>query len=279
MEIRKMKLNLNKRLPQIHIEQKQIDLFLDWWNKDIRFEKTIPHSFEEGYLICDMDMKIDMSKFNTLIKQTARQFRTTYRDIENKFKNFIHALEHPIVYFKFLNDNTITMETFNQYDKSRISNISFQFGANSPDMEEEFTPQKMYEQVLQSEDFEKSMYCFNMLYVIILITSLWYIATTKRTTKYVYEQKRPVIASRHKNVVKVSDTKTINTPIYDITKIKTKKVDCLIKSRKGWTYSHSFQVHGHYRHYKDGRVIFINSYIKGKDKEFKPQVVELKPTK
>ena len=278
MEIRKMKLNLNKRLPQIHIEQKQIDLFLDWWNKDIRFEKTIPHSFEEGYLLCDMDMKIDMSKFNTLIKQTAKQFRTTYRDIENKFKDFIRALEHPIVYFKFLNDNIITMETFNQYDKSRISNISFQFGANSKDMEEEFTPQKMYEQVLQSEDFEKSMYCFNMLYVIILITSLWYIATTKRTTKYVYEQKRPVIASRHKNVVKVSDTKTINTPIYDITKIKTKKVDCLIKNRKGWTYSHSFQVHGHYRHYKDGRVIFINSYIKGKDKEFKPQVVELKPT-
>lgn len=41
----------------------------------------------------------------------------------------------------------------------------------------------------------------------------------------------------------------------------------LITRKKGWTYSHSFQVHGHY---KDGKVIFIESYVKGKDKPFKP---------
>lgn len=34
---------------------------------------------------------------------------------------------------------------------------------------------------------------------------------------------------------------------------------------------YAFTVRGHYRHLKDGRLIWVNSYIKNKDKEFKPK--------
>lgn len=273
---KKQQLKINKRLPQIHIEQKQIDLFIEWWNKDIRFQQTIPHSFEEGYLKCDLNLNIDINKFRDIIKQSAKEYKTTYRVMENTFKDFISMIEHTTIHFKFINNNEVYLNT---YDKNNniISRIEFEYGEDKKDFEEEFTYDKMYDIMNKSNNSDDLMFGFNLLYTIIFVTSIWYIATTRNTTKYVYEQKTPVITSRKKNIVKVSDTKVISTPIYDISKIKTKKVDGLIKHRKGWTYSHAFQVHGHYRHYKDGKVIFVNSYIKGKDKEFKPQTIELKP--
>ena len=273
---KKQQLKINKRLPQIHIEQKQIDLFIEWWNKDIRFQQTIPHSFEEGYLKCDLNLNIDINKFRDIIKQSAKEYKTTYRVMENTFKDFISMIEHTTIHFKFINNNEVYLNT---YDKNNniISRIEFEYGEDKKDFEEEFTYDKMYNIMNKSNNSDDLMFGFNLLYTIIFVTSIWYIATTRNTTKYVYEHKTPVITSRKKNIVKVSDTKVISTPIYDISKIKTKKVDGLIKHRKGWTYSHAFQVHGHYRHYKDGKVIFVNSYIKGKDKEFKPQTIELKP--
>lgn len=273
---KKQQLKINKRLPQIHIEQKQVDLFIDWWNKDIRFQKTVPQSFEEGYLICDLNLNIDVNKFKDIIKQSAKEYKTTYRVMENTFKDFISMIEHTTIHFKFINNNEVYLNT---YDKNNniISRIEFEYGKDKKDFEEEFTYDKMYNIMNKSNNSDDLMFGFNLLYTIIFVTSIWYIATTRNTTKYVYEHKTPVITSRKKNIVKVSDTKVISTPIYDISKIKTKKVDGLIKHRKGWTYSHAFQVHGHYRHYKDGKVIFVNSYIKGKDKEFKPQTIELKP--
>ena len=273
---KKQQLKINKRLPQIHIEQKQIDLFIEWWNKDIRFQQTIPHSFEEGYLKCDLNLNIDINKFRDIIKQSAKEYKTTYRVMENTFKDFISMIEHTTIHFKFINNNEVYLNT---YDKNNniISQIEFEYGEDKKDFEEEFTYDKMYNIMNKSNNSDDLMFGFNLLYTIIFVTSIWYIATTRNTTKYVYEQKTPIITSRKKNIVKVSDTKVISTPIYDISKIKTKKVDGLIKHRKGWTYSHAFQVHGHYRHYKDGKVVFVNSYIKGKDKEFKPQTIELKP--
>ena len=273
---KKQQLKINKRLPQIHIEQKQIDLFIEWWNKDIRFQQTIPHSFEEGYLKCDLNLNIDINKFKDIIKQSAKVYKTTYRVMENTFKDFISMIEHTTIHFKFINNNEVYLNT---YDKNNniISRIEFEYGEDKKDFEEEFTYDKMYNIMNKSNNSDDLMFGFNLLYTIIFVTSIWYIATTRNTTKYVYEQKTPIITSRKKNIVRVSDTKVISTPIYDISKIKTKKVEGLIKHRKGWTYSHAFQVHGHYRHYKDGKVIFVNSYIKGKDKEFKPQTIELKP--
>lgn len=268
------KLKIDRRLPQIHIAQKQIELFIKWWNEDIRFQKTIPHSFEEGYLILDYDNEIDTSKYNEFIKMTAKLFKTTYRDIENQLIDFLNNMNHLTLYFKFIQENKIFINVYGK-DTRIISNIEFEVGEDS-DNENPINFDDLYNtDITNSDDI---LNCYNQLNLTILITSLWYIATTKNTTKYVYEQKRPVITSRKKNIVKVSDTKVISTPIYDITKIKTKKVDGLIKHRKGWTYSHAFQVHGHYRHYKDGKVIFVNSYIKGKNKEFKSQIIDLKPT-
>ena len=71
--------------------------------------------------------------------------------------------------------------------------------------------------------------------------------------------------------------KTISTPFYDMRKIRVVTLDGLIKRRKGWTYSHSFEVRGHYRHYEDGKTIFIKPFIKGKNKTTISQTITLNP--
>ena len=113
--------------------------------------------------------------------------------------------------------------------------------------------------------------------LILLECSLWYIATTTKTTKYYRENKTPTYVYEKKEVINVKRNRVISTPIYDMSKIRRVKVEGLIKRRKGWTYSHSFQVHGHYRHYKDGKVVFIKPYIKGKGKTEVVQKITLNP--
>ena len=43
-------LKIDKHLPQILIPPKTRAMFINWWNSDIRFEKSIPHPFEKGYI-------------------------------------------------------------------------------------------------------------------------------------------------------------------------------------------------------------------------------------
>ena len=263
-------LKINKKLPQIILPKNKIDMFLDWYNADLRHQDTLPKAFTEGYIIIDNDvMDIDLSKCSDYFKRMAKQLSTTYRLMENRLKYFIESTAKVTVYFKFV-DDVYYLEVYGT-DNSKISNISLQFAKGS-------SPEYKFRHIteLAEDNWDSTLNIFNEFCLIMVYTSMWYISTTTKTTKYYYEKKEPVTYTK-KDVIKVSRDKVITTPIYDMTKIKRVKVDHLIKRRKGWTYSHSFQVHGHYRHYRDGKVIFVNSYIKGKDKELQPQIITLNP--
>lgn len=285
------KLKIDKRAPQIIIPADKIKMFQDWWNTDIRFEKSIPHSFNAGYLIIDgLTSGININKlpeaYNTLIKTTAHLFNTTYRNIYNQFVGFVSSVKTLTVVFNFIKEDTINVAIYDNV-QSPVAAGSFTIG-DSTDMNiksnvENEIINKFNEEYYFDDASSKSLEDFSIhLFqgaAVLLITSLWYIATTSRSTKYIYEQKTPSVTSRHKSVVNVSDTKYISTPVYDMNKIRVIKVDKLKARKKGWTYSHSFQVHGHYRHYANGKTIFIEPYIKGKNKEFKGQQIILKPDK
>ena len=43
-------LKIDKHLPQILIPPKTRAMFINWWNSDIRFEKSLPHPCEKGYI-------------------------------------------------------------------------------------------------------------------------------------------------------------------------------------------------------------------------------------
>ena len=266
---------IDKKLPQIVLPENKVDMFIDWWNTDIRFEKTIPTSFTEGYLRVNglnRYMTIEQDGIKSMIKTVARKLGSTYREVENKFKQFITDLDTIILYFKFKNGNSLELETYDLSNKI-ISNADISFGEES-DVEDELSRKlSLGDYTSVNEYLEK----LNYLIIGILATCMWYIATTTRNTKYIYENKTPVVTGRKKGIVQVSDTKFIKTPIYDMSKIRTVHVDKLVSRKKGWTYSHAFQVHGHYRHYQSGKVIFIEPYVKGKNKDFMAQTIIIEP--
>jgi len=265
-------LKIDKRLPQILIPANKIQLFIDWWNSDIRFETSIPHAFNEGYVVVDNIIvdNTDVSKFRDLIKATASELGTSYRYVENVFKEFLEKSKKITLYFIFLNDNTIYSETYDDENKI-MSRMEFAVGKSEAEKEIDLNVRN------DIDNIDDLMHDINYVHLALLVTSLWYIATTSRSTKYIYEKKTPQVIGRQKGVVQVSDTKFISTPIYDMSKTRTVKVESLQTRKKGWTYSHSFQVHGHYRHYRNGKVIFIEPYIKGKNKEFKSQTIVVTP--
>lgn len=266
-------LKIDKKLPQIVLSYKKLNMFYDWWNTDVRYETTVPKSFDEGYLIIDRDgyEEFNINKFSATIKSIAKGAKLTFREVENAMKEFFDKGLTLTIYFKFLEDNRLFLRTYCA-DGTIFSQTVASIGEGG-----ESYPIGSYNTEFEPENFDEIMNNINYENLALLITCLWYIATTKHTTKYIYEHKTPVITGRHRDVVKVSDTKYITTPIYDMNKVRVVKVESLIARKKGWTYSHAFQVHGHYRHYKSGKVIFVESFIKGKDKEFKAQTVVLDP--
>ena len=264
-------LRIDNKLPQIILPQSKIGMFIDWYNNDLRLLGTLPEAYNEGYLIIENDIiQIDISKQSEYIKSLAKQLNGTYRQVENRLKYFIEDLEKVTMYFKYV-DNNIQIWLYGK-DNTIVSKMSFQVqeGENS------LVADRYIDEFTNWDDLLNE---FNFYCVILLTSSLWYIATTTKTTKYYYEENRPryTYSANEKSIKSVSKHKTINTPIYDFNKIKRVKVESLIKKRKGWTYSHSFQVHGHYRHYSNGKTIFINSYIKGKNKELQSQIITLNP--
>lgn len=264
-------LRIDNKLPQIILPQSKIGMFIDWYNNDLRLLGTLPEAYNEGYLIIENDIiQIDISKQSEYIKSLAKQLNGTYRQVENHLKYFIEDLEKVTMYFKYV-DNNIQIWLYGK-DNTIVSKMSFQVqeGENS------LVADRYIDEFTNWDDLLNE---FNFYCVILLTSSLWYIATTTKTTKYYYEENRPryTYSANEKSIKSVSKHKTINTPIYDFNKIKKVKVESLIKKRKGWTYSHSFQVHGHYRHYSNGKTVFINSYIKGKNKELQSQIITLNP--
>ena len=273
-------LRINPLLPNIIISKDKINLFVDWYNKDIRFQKELPHTFEKGYIrIKSMLFSADISNYNIFIKALAKQYNKTYRQIENMLKLYVDGINDVTVYFEFKGD--MFYNYIYRKDGKILSKAEAQIGDNkqpSPEITLTSLSNNDINKLNNEQEFiDDVQNKFNYFCLAICSTCLWYLATTTKTTKYKYKEKPKEEYNPNKRVVYVKENKNVTTPIYNLDNIKIKTVDRLINKREGYTYSHSFQVHGHYRHYKDGKVIFINSYIKGKDKPFKRQNIIINP--
>lgn len=273
-------LRINPLLPNIIISKDKINLFVDWYNKDIRFQKELPHTFEKGYIrIKSMLFSTDISNYNVFIKALAKQYNKTYRQIENMLKLYIDGINDVTVYFEF-KDNMFYNYIYRK-DGKILSKAEAQIGDNkqpSPEITLTNLNNNDINKLNNEQEFVNDIQNkFNYFCLAICSTCLWYLATTTKTTKYKYKERPKKEYNPNKRVVYVKENKNVTTPIYNLDNIKIKTVDRLINKREGYTYSHSFQVHGHYRHYKDGKVIFVNSYIKGKDKPFKHQNIIINP--
>lgn len=212
------------------------------------------------------------------IRKIASTLHCTYRQAETEYLQFLDSTQEVILYFVFVQENAMLVKI---YDKNNtlLSKVTFEVGDNNQ-IEKPIDLDKTINVTNSGNiytDLDELLQEFNYINLAVLITVLWYIATTTKTTKYIYEKKTPVVKYKSKGIVQVSDTKFISTPIYDMQKIRVVKTESLRARKKGWTYTHAFEVHGHYRHYKNGKTIFIKPFVKGKDKELKSQTIIIDP--
>lgn len=309
-------LELNQKLPKIYLPKDKIHTFVEWYNKDLRYENTVPHAFEEGYFILENEFINNLNKdsLRSAVKAECKEelprMQKEYNIITfNEFWNYYYKLimntfidnsNCIIVYFKFIDENRAKVElylsngsrfisgevSFSKEDQTIYDNKNNELVLNSSLSEDRSiinctignasTEINLDNWWYNKETYTKYISEFYRIIVQLFGCTMWYLSTSTNTTKYIYDNSK-----KNKNIEKVirdpQRIKTKSTPIYDLTKIKEVKVEGLIKRRKGWTYSHSFQVHGHYRHYKNGKTIFIQSYIKGKDKDFQQQNIIINP--
>lgn len=277
VEAKDRELHIKTKLPQIILPKDKINIFIDWWNQDIRFLSEVPRSFEEGYFIIHTDGLPSANTQSELLKRVAKAYNITYRQAENTYKEFTEIYELLTLHFHFIDDMLIV----NMYGANKKILTAMNMKLGSIEEEPEIKPiVDMVCDLGRDATLEDYQNCFSRIATSLLVTSLWYLATTK-SSKYYYERsnnkQENSDINEDKRVVNVKKFRAITTPIYDFSKVKQIRVEDCVKHRKGWTYSHSFQVHGHYRHYKNGKVIFVKSFIKGKEKRFKSQIISLEP--
>lgn len=277
------KLNIKKTLPRIIIPKEKNDMFLNWYNNDLRFQDKIPQVFNKGYVFINnsfYNIDFESEGMKAKIKKAAQIMTAktgevvTYRFIENMLKGLMKSTEETVIYFEFEDDKL----SLNLYCQEKAISLlvvktnETKEGAN-PSTEEIINTAKTNE----TDDISMITYPYIQLCFFLIQSAFWYIATTTETTKYKRINKQPAYIYEKKTVINPKRNKTISTPFYDMRKIRVVTLDGLIKRRKGWTYSHSFEVRGHYRHYEDGKTIFIKPFIKGKNKTTISQTITLNP--
>lgn len=275
MKDKSIPLRINKKLPQIVLPKEKNEYFIEWYDKDLRFQDEIPNSFDRGYLFVEGTLyneeQLNNKIYRELFKIIAKDFNETYRTIENAFIDYINITKNTIIYFEFEN-NSLKMQIYLE------NRLHHELNLNLSKIDSSKPNPTLLEIQAELYNNGKSLQEIYARYCLILLECcLWYIATTTKTTKYYRQEKQQPYFYEKKEVINVKKNRVISTPIYDMSKIKRVKVEGLIKRRKGWTYSHSFQVHGHYRHYKDGKVVFVKPYIKGKGKTEVVQRITLNP--
>lgn len=262
-------LRIIKHLPQIILPANKNEMFLNWYNEDLRLQDEIPKTFERGYIFVENTfIKKDFFNFSDI----AKIYKTTYRIIEKAYDDFFRMTNKVIVYFEF-KDIFLYLDIYNSIDKKLMGSLKVDLSHTDKTKPNPTIEEKIAELVKTSEFMD----CFTYYCFVLIQCCLWYLATTTKTTKYYRENKAEPFYHEEKTIINPKKNKVVNTPIYDMNKIRKVKTESLVKRRKGWTYSHSFQVHGHYRHYANGKTIFINSFIKGKGKEQIDQKIILNP--
>lgn len=264
-------------MQRIKIPKKVIPMLEKWFKEDISKEKNVPHTFEEGYLILEGADILDENAKEE-IKYIAKKTHAIYRNVETMYKT-LNGNE-TILYFKFLSDNELYVERyadkmFIQKGKYHIDGLKY-LELNSVSLLWRLQVELIgwVDKTIQEYLKSKTDYCVAML-----VTALWYIATAK-STKYIHNEVAFPLTRQQENKkirIKEISTKKITIPIYDLGKARIVPLETLKKRKRGWTYSHAFNVRGHFRHYKSGKVVFIKSFTKCKDLETKDNEIIIMP--
>lgn len=284
-------LKLDYSLPIISIPHNKTIPFLKWYCNDISSTKIgeIPKVFDEGYItISHIPCEFINNCKNEYIKYIARTEKLTFREVENMLKDVYDTmLNDIIIHYEFI-DNYPCLNVYSGVDSKQMIRIPlYEYkDINDPILANLGDIQGIEDTLIISDascttnekhEFQNTMI---VVYVALFVSAMWYMTLYKNRYKYEnYISKDDVreVLLHRKRPERISSVKIITTSFYDLSKAPQSKVQIMIKKRAGFEYSHQFDVRGHYRHYKDGKIVFIESYTKAKDKPKLQKSIILNP--
>ena len=276
------KLGIDYTLPIISIPRNKTVSFMEWYLTDISNTKIneIPKVFDKGYITISEIPHVFVNNCKSeYIKYVARTEKTTFRDIENQLQAIYNNMTNNVVMqFEFIddypsikiyagNDNGLLTTLPLYRHKDNFENQTL--GELGMDIDIKDGNIQIYDASCAISEAHKFQDLMTIIYLGLFTSAMWYMALYKNRYKYETSISKEEVRERLTNRPKpshVNTTKVLTTSFYDLSKAPQSKVKTMIKKREGFEYSHQFNVSGHWRHYKDGKVVFIESYIKAKDK-------------
>ena len=294
------KLKIDNKLPQIIIPKEKVKLFIEWFLKDLWRENELPMVFQEGYISTELS---DIIKIKTLsvLELNEKSFGVQNILISEIQKNYSRI----IIHYKIYNKKEVILSIYSEATGERVCNMkkfdisliksyalikqtrdiianksencNTDLVVDIPKMKQESDEVKNLTDMLRSFNEGWAYSC-----VFILISSFWYLASIQNSKEETY------VGNKNNNKITKGNTekntrkdtgriKNLTNSIYDFSIIKSTNVNKLIAKKKGWKISCEFQVRGHYRHYKSGKVVFIKPFEKGKGLENKSTILKLLP--
>lgn len=290
-----VRFEINQYLPIIGIPENKTISFLEWFKTDIyesgKFIHQMPQVFDEGYIFIErIPTKFDQQVLSDYIKKLARLEGKTFREVENlllpTYKMF---LENVLLHFKFGGKYKLQVEYVSTIDNGLLGRFAlddelwgqplyidnkYPISGNKHHL---LINNNIYCDMQNGYQFQKAIQEY---YVELLASALWYISLYKNKYKYETPMSKEDIYVKFYNKkpnIHHNTTQRITTSFYDLSKTPMSKVSTLAKKRDGFEYSHQFDVRGHYRHYKSGKVIFIKSFTKANDKPRLQKHILLEP--
>jgi len=294
------KINIDDKLPKIVMPKEKAKMFLDWYKNDLCNEDKFPVVFNEGYFSVDISEFIKI-KTVSILELDSKSFEVQNELISELRKDYDNILLH----FKMLNESSFSLDVFSEQTKTRLGEIkkitiseinslrktenlrieiakTMGVDIDIKDVDEDLILDLPKLRNLYKGTNTDILKDFSMkvasLCQYLLISSFWYLASIKNTKEETLVKRtdsiKEIKTNKHKSGINV---RKLTTPIYDFGCMKNTDVKKLVARKKGWKISCEFQVRGHYRHYKSGKVVFVKPFEKGKGLEAKNAVIKLMP--
>ena len=284
-------LKLDYTLPIIKIPENKVIPFIEWCQDDLLFGENriteIPKVYNSGYILLPK-LPAEPSK-NSLFKMsnalavkqlgvnviTGDMFKQLDKEREKMKKLVLQYCDihfnNLILYYTFGENNLPYIEVYNYEEKELLYYIDLnKFNDNHATVLYNIDITPIFENKITADATRVLGPMLNVEMVKIFVSVFWYLTLNKKdkyeTVMHSRNEIKKTVYKEELKEVKHPDKRVITTSFIDLGKAPKVKTETLVKKRQGFTYAHQFDVRGHYRHYKNGKVIFIESFSKAKDK-------------
>lgn len=269
---------LRRKLPQVYITQDKVDILLDWLNsnEELRLQK-IPRVLQEGYIVYynhELDVERNPEGVQA-IKYEARTSGCTYNQAKARFNNLLQRT-NPLWFYFIWKGDVCEISVYDTERKLHLISIQAhdEEGKDVFDMPTKLDTTNLLTHAFDDERNRWPSYL--AMRAAMIVTSVFhYMNIQKKNTPTMYKGKNYDIKKRIQYTE--PSIKMVETPVFDLTKKKITKDRLVSQHREFVRRTEAWNVRGHARHYKSGKVIWVDSYIKGNRDNYDGEIYSISP--